>query len=52
LGAPPCAPTPLAYRVGEGLEVRAKNAHATHAVNPSSVPLSEVGRGIIPIAAP
>ena len=23
-GAPPCAPTPLAYSVGEGLGVRAK----------------------------
>jgi hypothetical protein len=39
--APPRAPTPLSHRVGEGLGVRANNANASHAVNLSSVPLSE-----------
>jgi hypothetical protein len=45
-GAPPCAPTPLSHLVGEGLGVRAKNASASHAANPSGVPLSGGTQGV------
>jgi len=39
-GALPCAPTPLAYRVGEGLGVRAtKSVYPSPTVNPTDVPI-------------
>ena len=59
-GAPPCAPTPLAHSVGEGLRVRAKKrAHPAHSepkrctlIRPEGEGIMNSGRtiGIIPIA--
>jgi len=47
-GAPPCAPTPLAHPVGEGLGVRATNtAYPMPTVNPIDVPFSDHKEGIV-----
>jgi predicted Zn-dependent peptidase len=47
-GAQPCAPTPLAHPVGEGLGVRATNtAYPMPTVNPIDVPFSDHKEGIV-----